>query len=393
LLIQEKLDQAVNVLNETSMDCWLTYARETIELCDPAMHFVAGRDVVWEAIFLVHRSGEKIAILGQGDHGDFEASGLYDRVLTYVQSIAEPLRDVLQELDPQNIGINYSLDSVSADGLTYGMYQRLLKHLEGTPYAERLVSAEPVFSRVRGRKTPEEIRRIEAAALETLEMFDQFAQTIGPGWTLKQISDYMHNLMAERGVGHSWTYEGDPGITTGGEMEAGHATPDDTEVQPGHALRLDFGIKKDGYSSDLQRTWYVLEPGEEDAPEEVREAFRVVRQGIDKAAATLKPGVKGWEVDAVAREVLQEHGYPEYQHALGHQVGIWAHDGGSVLGPRWERYGARPYDALEKSQVYTLEFGIQTSRGYVSQEDMVVVTENGCRFLAAPQERVWLLRF
>ncbi len=392
MLIKEKLDQAVAVLNEIGIDCWLTFVRETIEMMDPAMHFVAGRDVVWGAVFLVHNSGRKVAIVGQGDHLDFVASGLYDDVVTYTQSLAEPLCQLLQDLDPGSIAINYAVDNPAADGLTLGMYKRLKGYLEGTPYPERFVSAEPVISRVRGRKTPEELRRMKAAAVETLDMFGILTQCIQPGWTLRDISEFMHNLMRERGVGHAWSYEGDPGITSG-DMPEGHGTPGDIPIQPGHVLRLDFGIKKDGYCSDLQRTWYLLKAGETTAPPEVEAAFAVVREGIETAAAMLKPGVLGWKVDEAVRSVLRRHGYPEYPHALGHQVGIWAHDGGSILGPRWERYGEAPYQPVEKDQVFTLEFSIQTPYGHVSQEDMVVVTERGCQYVVEPQQDLWLLRF
>ncbi len=391
MLIQEKLEQAVAVLNEVGVDCWLTYVRETIEMMDPALHFVAGRDVVWDAVFLIHKSGRKVAIVGAGDHLDFVESGFYDEVLTYTQSITHVLRQVLADLDPETVAINYSLDNTAADGLSLGMYKRLLGHLAGTPYKEGLVSADSIIAKVRGRKTPEELRRIKAAALETLDMLGILTQCIQPGWTLRRISNFMHQLMRERNVSHAWSYEGDPGITSG-DMEEGHGTPGEQPIAPGHVLRLDFGIKKDGYCSDLQRSWYILRPGETEAPVAAQDAFRVVRAGIAEAAAMLKPGVLGWEVDAAVRTLLQNHGYPEYPHALGHQVGIWAHDGGSILGPRWERYGQSPYQPVEVNQVYTLEFSIRTPHGFVSQEDMVVITEDGCQFLAPPQQALWLLR-
>ncbi|MCC6935511.1 MAG: M24 family metallopeptidase, partial [Thermomicrobiales bacterium] len=82
-----------------------------------------------------------------------------------------------------------------------------------------------------------------------------------------------------------------------------------------------------------------------------------------------------------------------WQFALGHQMGRACHDGGTVLGPRWERYGQRPYGALEKDEVYTLEIGcLVPGYGFVSQEEDIVVTEDGCEFLAEPQREVILIR-
>ena len=85
-------------------------------------------------------------------------------------------------------------------------------------------------------------------------------------------------------------------------------------------------------------------------------------------------------------------GYPEYQHATGHHVGRAAHDGGGVLGPRWERYGRMPFVPIEVGNVFTLELGIEnTGAGYIGLEEMVLVTDDGCEFLTSPQSELWLL--
>ena len=39
---------------------------------------------------------------------------------------------------------------------------------------------------------------------------------------------------------------------------------------------------------------------------------------------------------------------PDITHATGHQIGRAVHDGGTLLGPKWERYGEAPYDVVEE---------------------------------------------
>ncbi|WP_084460308.1 M24 family metallopeptidase [Aminiphilus circumscriptus] len=389
-LVQGKIDQAMALLGETGIDCWCTFVRETSEMCDPAMRYLVGADVVGEAAFLLARDGRAFAVLAALDKSDVEALETY-RIFPYVQSIREPLREALTLLDPKTIGLNFSEANYAVDGLSFGMYRRLRSLLEGTPYAERLVSAEGLFSKVRSIKTPEELRRIRAAIAETLELFDLWPRNFQEGWTLRRISDFLHEEMHRRNLEGSWSLSGDPGITSGPDMIPGHGTPPDLPVLPGHVLNMDFGIRKDGYSSDLQRVWYRPSREAPEPPGDVRRAFSVVRRGIEEAAAFLRPGVRGCEVDAVARRIVTEAGYPEYAHSLGHQVGAFAHDGGALLGPRWERYGKLVELPVEEGQVFTLEFGVQTSCGYLGQEDMVVVTSNGCAFLTPPQEDLWTL--
>jgi Xaa-Pro aminopeptidase len=153
-------------------------------------------------------------------------------------------------------------------------------------------------------------------------------------------------------------------------------------------------VREHDYCSDLQRCWYVPEPGETAPPESVQRAFHAVRDAISAAAAVVKPGARGHEVDAAARSFLIDAGYPEYQHATGHEIGRAAHDGGSVLGPRWERYGKTPDYPLRPGQVFTLELGIENvdgERGYLGLEEMIVVTDDGLEWLSKRQMTLPLL--
>jgi Xaa-Pro aminopeptidase len=63
-----------------------------------------------------------------------------------------------------------------------------------------------------------------------------------------------------------------------------------------------------------------------------------------------------------------------------------AHDGGAVLGPRWERYGSTVTTPVRPGEVYTLELGVTLpNRGYLGIEEIVVVTSSGCEFLTERQ--------
>jgi methionine aminopeptidase len=91
----------------------------------------------------------------------------------------------------------------------------------------------------------------------------------------------------------------------------------------------------------------------------------------------------------IARDFVQAAGFKEYQHALGHQIGRYAHDGGVLLGPKWERYGDSVIGAIEAGNVFTLELYVTTKNyGQVSLEEDVIVTKNGCEFLSHPQKRL-----
>jgi Xaa-Pro aminopeptidase len=146
-------------------------------------------------------------------------------------------------------------------------------------------------------------------------------------------------------------------------------------------------VKLNGFCSDLQRMWYVRRPGEQDLPKGVQHGFAAVVRAIEAGAAALKPGVQGYEVDAAARQIVVQAGYPEFKHGLGHSLGRAVHDGGTMLGPRWPCYGKNPEGIVEAGNVFTLELGVTTEAGFIGLEEDVVVTERGCEFLSSfPRE-------
>jgi Xaa-Pro aminopeptidase len=97
-------------------------------------------------------------------------------------------------------------------------------------------------------------------------------------------------------------------------------------------------------------------------------------------------------VDEAARQTLVGEGYPEYQHAFGHHLGRMAHDGSTVLGPRWERYGRTPYGVVEDGNVFAIELGVEVKGyGYIGLEENVQVTGRGAKWLSEPQTDIWLI--
>jgi Xaa-Pro aminopeptidase len=97
-------------------------------------------------------------------------------------------------------------------------------------------------------------------------------------------------------------------------------------------------------------------------------------------------------VDAAARDMIVSRGYPEFPHALGHQVGRFAHDGTALLGPLWEKYADKPLQPLEEGMVFTLEPRLPVEgHGIVTIEEMVVVGPAGADFLSVPQKTLLLI--
>ncbi len=237
-LVQEKVDQAIGILAETGVDAWLTFVRETAAIGDPVLPLIYGHWLTWQSALILARMGERIAIVGHFDAMTAERAGAYTTVMPYHESIRPPLLEALERLRPAQIAINYSTTDVHADGLTHGMYRLLCSYLAGTPWADRLVSAERIAGALRGRKTPEELARIRAAVEATAAIFAETFALLRPGITEAEVGRFMHAQIAARGVTAAWEPSSCPAVNTGPDSPVGHAAPSNIDGRAGASRPL-----------------------------------------------------------------------------------------------------------------------------------------------------------
>jgi Xaa-Pro aminopeptidase len=392
-LIQEKVKQAIEILNEQNTDMWMTFVRETSGVRDPALDLLIGaNDLTWPSALIFTCKGDRIAIVGNLEKDALRRLDIFDEIIGYDTSIRDLLREAITRLNPDRIAVNTSRNNVHADGLTHAMHEILREYLADTPYAARLTSAEAVISAMRGRKTPTEQARIRKAVEITDEIYKKTFAFIKVGMTEIEVGEYMQKLADEYGVGLAWPAEDCPAVNSGPNSSVGHNGPTDIKIEPGHIIHFDFGVKYEGFCSDIQRVCYILREDETEAPIAVQRGFDTIRMAIEKSRESMKPGVTGNSIDVISREVITDSGYPEFNYALGHQLGRVAHDGGALLGPLWEKYGDLPNQKLEMSQVFTIEPGLAVpGYGYIGLEEDVIMTERGAEYIGEPQMEIILL--
>lgn len=381
-IVKEKHKLLPTIMKEKGIDCWLIFVRETSVNPDPIMNQIIGGDIVWKSAFIFAFKGDKFtktAIVGDFDAQAEEGKGIWDTVIPYKEGISVPLKELFREINPSKIALNYSEDSVVSDGLSHGMYLKLTSILSDKK--DLFVSAYPIIQAIRGRKTKKEIELVTKACEITEEINRKMTKLIKIGMSETEIQKMFHKEMDKYGVIEAWQRISCPTIDTGPDKEFGHVNPlPNLKTKKGHTLHNDFGVKFNGYCSDLQRMWFF--GSEDELPEELKQAFETIYNAISKAAESIKPGVTGFSIDKIARDYVKSQGYEEYAHAIGHQIGTNAHDGGVLLGPLWERYADIPKGIVEEGNIFTLELYVKTKNyGMVSLEENIVVTKDGCRFL------------
>jgi Xaa-Pro aminopeptidase len=395
-IMQKKVDTLLpEIMRKLGVDMWLTFTREGA--IDPIGADIGTSSVVGRTASLFSLCGgswRKIAIAASYDTTPIESAGIYDEVIAYrKEGVGPHIKEVYHRLAPGRVAINTSRDMPSCDGLTVGSYRYLEEWLD-PGFSDRVTSAEELIVSYRGRKIPEEVDIIEKAVLETQRILREALtpDVIEPGRTRElDLKDFMYREVEKFGAKVSFCM-----IMVG--PDRGHSFPTERVIRHGDLLRIDFGIIVDDYHSDIQRTAYVLAPGQSEPPETIRRMWDVTYRASRAAMAKLVPGNRAREVDAAAREIIVAEGFEEYPHAAGHEIGLSVHDVGPILGPPWkERYGTAVEHTIEVGQVFAVEPMIYVDvpeQGGVVQiglEEDVVIEEKGARIIGTPLEALILI--
>ena len=184
-------------------------------------------------------------------------------------------------------------------------------------------------------------------------------------------SSEINDLVMERAA--AYIKEGASGVSFdtivcfGANAADQHHTPSETRtLKTGECILIDMGCVWHGYCSDMTRTFYCKSVDDEQA-----NIHDIVRTAVEKSEAANKPGARFCDIDAQARDYIDEKGYSEYwKIRLGHFIGQEDHEYGDV--------SPINKNVAEPGMIFSIEPGIYIEGKYgVRIEDLVLVTEDG----------------
>ncbi len=230
--------------------------------------------------------------------------------------------------------------------------------------AWRWRAAGELVERLRVRKDPEEVAAIRTAAgLATAALRETLA-VVRVGMTEREIAGLLEGALRRLG---SESHPFSTIVASGSRTALPHARTSTRAVAAGDWLLLDFGAQVDGYCADITRTVVVGAA----ATEAQRTLYDLVQTAQRRAREGVRAGMPGREADALARDVIEAHGFGEaFGHSLGHGIGLEVHEA-----PRLARTNADP---LPADAVVTIEPGIYLAgQGGVRIEDDVHLATEG----------------
>ena len=239
-----------------------------------------------------------------------------------------------------------------------------LMELEAAP---RFLNGSLAVDRTRGVKDKEEQEKMRAASLINDAAMARFKGLVKAGVTEKDLASQMLEIYRSLGA-DGFSFE--PLVAFGANAADPHHEPDDTVLREGDCVLFDVGCIKDGYCSDMTRTFFYHH-----VTEHSRKIYETVRRANEAAEAIIRPGVPLCRLDAAARDLISAEGYGEYfTHRLGHFIGLKEHEYGDVSsGFDWP---------VQPGMIFSIEPGIYLPGDVgVRVEDLVLVTEDGVEVL------------
>lgn len=286
---------------------------------------------------------------------------MYDRA----HPLMALIKQVLDESGVQKLG-------AEDEKLSFAAYTAYGKRL-----GRQLLPAQALLAQLRAAKNEDEIacmRRAqtisEAALAETLPL-------IRPGMTERQVaSELVCRMLLHGSEGNSF----DPIVITGAKTSMPHGVPGDEIIREGDFLTMDFGCIKGGYCSDMTRTFAVGH-----ATDEMKNIYDTVLRAQLAGIAAARAGVRGCDIDAAGRQVIEAAGYGEYfGHGFGHSLGLDIHELPSANPSCTTPMPAGAVCSAEPGIYIPGRFGVRI-------EDVMILRENGAEIITkAPKELIIL---
>lgn len=327
------------LMRRSGIDMWVIISREYNE--DPVIRTFLPS--TWQSarrrtILLVYDAGgehplETLAVARYAVGDMFEQA--WDRERDGEQWAR--LAQLIEERDPQRIGLNFSETFALADGISRTEY-RLFHEVLPERLHKRVVSAEELAIGWLETRTAEEMAvypQIVRIAHEILaEGLSE--NVIQPGVTTTNDVAWWYRERIRELKLTTWFHPSvsvqradQQSLDMKAEIASRH---DDDIIMPGDLLHVDFGINYLRLNTDTQQHAYVLRPGETQAPQELRRALARGNRLQDILTAQFVAGRSGNEILASALAVARDeditasiytHPIGYHGHGAGPTIGMW----------------------------------------------------------------------
>ena len=316
----------------------------------PKLHFNSD-------FLIMQKKGEQIMLSSKFDDALGKNSSLLQRRFSSEKELHALLRKYLQG---RRIGVNFA----SYPHSNFLALKKLLKN-------KKFIDVSQELGNLRAIKSDSEIKKIKEACKITLGIYRYIENFVRVGISEIEILNEINRQMINNGC-----LEAYPSVVAFGENSAiPHHVPGNRKLRRGDLLLMDVGVSYENYCSDLTRCYAIGK-----ASEEQKQNYAKVKSALDYAISSIKQNANPSALYKIAEKELGR----KMPHAIGHGIGIEAHDFPSLKADGKEMLHENNVIAIEPAIYIPKKFGIRL-------EDNVIVKKENCeRITKTPKELIEL---
>jgi len=166
-------------------------------------------------------------------------------------------------------------------------------------------------------------------------------------------------------------------VVSGNRGSIVFGNPSDRKIKKNELIILDFGVRINGFGTDISRT---ISTGK--VSKEQKLMYETIRNAQRIAAAEVRPGMNGRHLDGIVRNIINEAGFGNnFKHTSGHGIGLLAYENPFITNYLED-------EIVPEDSILGIEPGIySTDKFGIRCEDVMLVKNNGGEvLLAAPDE-------
>lgn len=240
--------------------------------------------------------------------------------------------------------------------------RRLAQAMPGATWRED----DGAITSVRQVKSPLEVEAIARACRRVGQIYAEIGKRLSPGMTELELAGQAVFSMGDGSLSGAL-----PLAQSGPNAAIPHRPTSDRALSDGDCLVVDYVLAVAGYHGDMTRTFAVGRPREK-----CHAAYQAVRAAQRAAIEAARPGATCESVDAAARSVIEKAGFGAFfVHRLGHGIGLDCHEAPFFVQGNRTKLAPGMCLTIEPGVYVPGEFGVRI-------EDVVAITENGCRILS-----------
>lgn len=307
---------------------------------------------IWEGSMLITQ--EEAVLLVDFRYYEMASLSVRDCEVRLCKNIEEAMRQIIKDR---------KLSSVCCEkNISHQRYLYLKEVLEGI-CLDDTYCMDSIIKENRKRKDEYELSCLRTAQEITDRAYEYILTRVKKGMKESEIRIELGSFMIRQG---SENFDIGYISSSGSKTSLPHGGTGDKVVESGDLIMIDFGAVIGGYHSDCTRTFAVGS-----ATDRQKEVYEIVRRAQEKALISIRPGVRGCDIDRIARDYINESGYQGcFEHGLGHSIGLEGHEN--------PRFNEICQEMISPNVVMTVEPGIYLEHDFgIRIEDMGVITETG----------------